>query len=147
MARKKKAREEFLGHVNKVIDSSYGVELVKACPHGCKRENDGAPVQVEHVPDINRSIACAWHKKMCKSVDVKLMQCPQCGETCSHHELVSKSLNIWKNRTSSLPSIDEDTPFTIDDDEVWPSRARLDIAAYTYSYHMPGGCANEITTD
>ena len=126
------------------MDSSYGVELVKACPHGCKQENDGAPVQVENVPDIDRSIARARHKETCKSVNAKLMQCPQCGETCSHHELVSNSLNIWRNTTSSLPSIDEDTPLTIDDDEVWPSRARLDIAAYTYSYHMPGGCANGV---
>ena len=31
---KKKARQEFLAHVDKVMDSSYGVELVKICPYG-----------------------------------------------------------------------------------------------------------------
>ena len=44
---------------------------------------------------------------------------------------------------SSLPSTDENTPLTIDGDELWSSHARLDIAAYTYSYHMPGRCASK----
>ena len=144
---KEKAKKALLAHVDKVMDSFYGVKLVKAFPHGCKRKNDGAPMKVENVPDINGSIARAWRKETCKSINSKLMQCSQCGETCSHHEVVSNSLNIWRNMTSSLPSIDEDAPLTMDDDQVWPSRARLDIAAYTYSYHMSGGCANGVPTD
>ena len=49
---KEKARKVLLAHVDKVMDSSYDVKLVKACPHGCKQENNGASVQVENVPDI-----------------------------------------------------------------------------------------------
>ena len=35
-----------------------------------------------------------------------------------------------------LPSINKES--------FWPSRQQLDIAAYTYSYHMKHGCAEEL---
>ena len=56
---KNKAREEFFAHVDKMIDSSHDVELAKTFPHGCKRKNDGTPVPVENVSDIDKSIARA----------------------------------------------------------------------------------------
>ena len=62
-----------MAHVDKVMGSSYGFELVRSCPHGCKRENDGTPVQVENINNIDKTIDCEWHKLSYVTVNAKLM--------------------------------------------------------------------------
>ena len=47
-----------------------------------------------------------------------------------------------------MPTIDEDEILVCESKELkWPSRARLDMAAFTHSYHMMYGCAHDLLPD
>ena len=145
--KKEKARKEFLEHAVKIMEYSYGVELVKSCSHHYKHKNDRTLVGVENVDNIDKTIAHALHKSPCASVNAKLMKCAQCQMACSHHDLVWNSLKMWRKPMPSLLSVNETTPLIIDDDGVLPSNTILDMAAYTYSYHMEHGCAHKELRD
>ena len=62
-----KARIEFLTYVDTVIDSSYGVELVANCPHGCIND-DNRPVIVMNSNNIDIKIKEAHHKSTYESL-------------------------------------------------------------------------------
>ena len=139
---KKKTRAEFVDHVDEVMDSSCGVELATDCPGECK-DKLGSPVKVQNTPDIDTPNAKARHKSSCRDLNSQLMQCSECFETCSHHDLVHNLLKQLK-KGYALPTIDEDEVCVADGKEpIWPSRAKLDMAAYTNSYHMMHGCAHD----
>ena len=67
---KLKARK-ILAHVDLVMDSSYGVELISTCTDGCKTE-DGASVSLSNAPNIERRIANTRHKNTCKEMETQL---------------------------------------------------------------------------
>ena len=135
---KKKARADFLDHIDKVMDSSYGVELATDCP-----KEFGSPVKVQNEPDIDTQIAKARHKSSCCDLNAQLIQYPKCLKTCSHNNFVHNLLQQWK-QGCALPEIDEIEMFDADEKDVsWPTRAKLDMAAYTHSYHMMHGCARD----
>ena len=90
---KQKARSEFLAYVDAVMDSSYGVELVTNCPHGCTND-DSTHVKVENANDIDTRIARARHKSTCENLNAQLMQCPTCHNLVSHHDLVHNSIKM-----------------------------------------------------
>ena len=143
----KMARVEFLADVDEFMDSTYGVELVTDCPkEGCKNELGSSP-KVENAPDTNTRIAKARHKGAFREMNAQLMHCPVCLETCSHQDLVENSLTQWR-KGYKLPAIDENEVLQDDTKEVqWMSRARLDMVAYTHSYHMTCGCAHDSLLD
>ena len=143
----KMARVEFLADVDEFMDSTYGVELVTDCPkEGCKNELGSSP-KVENAPDTNTRIAKARHKGAFREMNAQLMHCPVCLETCSHQDLVENSLTQWR-KGYKLPAIDENEVLQDDTKEVqWMSRARLDMVAYTHSYHMTCGCAHDLLLD
>ena len=121
-------------HVDKVIESSYGAELVTNCPNGYTHD-DNTYVQIGNADDIDLRIARAHHYLACKSIKELFMQYPKCSDTFIHHDIVLNLLNIRRRSTPLLPSIDKDTPLpTQDYDEVLPLRAKLNVATYTYSY-------------
>ena len=143
----KMARVEFLADVDEFMDSTYGVELVTDCPkEGCKNELGSSP-KVENAPDTNTRIAKARHKGAFREMNAQLMHCPVCLETCSHQDLVENSLTQWR-KGYKLPAIDENEVLQDETKGVqWMSRARLDMVAYTHSYHMMCGCAHDSLPD
>ena len=143
----KKARVNVLDHIDEFMDSTYGVELVTDCPkEGCKNEL-GSPVKVKHAPDIDTRIEKARHKCSYSEMKAQLMHCPVCFETFSHRDLVANSLKQWR-KGHELPTIDENEVLVGDSKEVqWLSRAKLDMVAYTHSYHMMRGCAHDLLPD
>ena len=67
------------------------------------------------------------------------MYCGECNQTVSEVDIVNMSLQRWKDilnpgKRAQLNRPDMNIPL---------SKERMDIAAYTYSYHMNGGCALE----
>ncbi len=67
------------------------------------------------------------------------MYCSECNQTVSTVDIVTMSLQRWKDtlnpgKRAQLKGPDMNIPL---------SKERLDIAAYTSLYHMNGGCALE----
>ena len=136
-----------MDNVDEFMDSTYGVELVTDCPkEGCKNEL-GSPPKVENALDIDMCIAKARHKCSYGEMKAQLMHCPVCLETFSHQDLVANSLKQWR-KGRELPTVDEDEVLVCDSKEVqWLSRAKLDMVAYTHSYHTMCGCAHDSLSD
>ena len=51
-----RSKKKILAHVDQVVDSSYGLELISTCPDGCKTK-DGVGVNLSNFPDTERGIA------------------------------------------------------------------------------------------
>jgi len=67
------------------------------------------------------------------------MYCGECNQTVSTVDIVNMSLQRWRDilypgKRAQLNRPDMNIPL---------SKERLDVAAYTTSYHMNGGCALE----
>jgi len=67
------------------------------------------------------------------------MYCGECNQTVSTVDIVNTSLQRWKDTLNPEKRAQLNRP----DMNIPLSKARLDIAAYTTSYHMNGGCALE----
>ncbi len=67
------------------------------------------------------------------------MFCKDCEQTISTTDIVNQSLKRWKGTVIQGIRAQDNRPDTI----IPLSPARLDMAAYTFSYHMNGGCALE----
>ncbi len=67
------------------------------------------------------------------------MSCSDCGEIISTLDINNHCLQEWKNTIIPGERSQHYRPDTI----IPLSRERLDMAAYTFSYHMENGCALE----
>jgi hypothetical protein len=67
------------------------------------------------------------------------MSCSDCGEIVSTSDIINHCLQEWKNTIISGERSQHYRPYTI----IPLSRERLDMAAYTFSYHIENGCALE----
>jgi hypothetical protein len=67
------------------------------------------------------------------------MYCADCGKTISTVDIVNKSLQSWRDTVISNDRAQHNRP----DTNIPLSPARLDMAAYTFLYHMNGECALE----
>jgi hypothetical protein len=67
------------------------------------------------------------------------MYCGECNETITTVDVVNKSLQRWRDTINPGNRAQHNRPNT----NIPLSPERLDIAAYTFSYHMNGGCALE----
>ena len=65
----------------------------------------------------------------------QLNQCQKCSKTFSRFDMVQNLLRTWRKYVTPLPSVNKET--------TWPSTHQLDIATYTYSYHMKHRCAEK----
>jgi hypothetical protein len=72
-------------------------------------------------------------------VNGNIMYCAECDKTMSSVDIVNNSLKRWKDTVLSNERTQNNRPDTI----IPLSQARLDMAAYTLSYHMNDGCALE----
>ena len=67
------------------------------------------------------------------------MYCPDCKETMSTIDIVNKALQRWKD--CLIPG--DRAQHNRSDTMIPLSKERLDMAAYTFSYHLNGGCVLE----
>jgi hypothetical protein len=81
----------------------------------------------------------ARHKELYDEVNGNIMYCAECDKTISTVHIVNNSLKRWRDTVFS----NQRTHYNRPDTNIPLSPARLDMAAYTFSYHMNGGCALE----
>ena len=81
----------------------------------------------------------ARHKEFCADIQGGLISCSDCGEIISTLDVIDHCLQEWKNTIILEERSQQYRPDTI----IPLSRERLDMAAYTFSYHMENGCALE----
>ncbi len=67
------------------------------------------------------------------------MSCSDCGEIISTLDIINHCLQEWKSTIIT----GEQSQHYKSDTNIPLSRERLDMAAYTFSYHMENGCALE----
>ncbi len=65
------------------------------------------------------------------------MSCSDCGENISTSNIINHCLQEWRNTIIPGERSQHYRPGTI----IPLSKERLDMAAYTFSYHMENGCA------
>ncbi len=68
-----------------------------------------------------------------------IMYCPDCNQTISTIDIVNKALQRWKDCLIPGDRAQHNKPDTM----IPLSKERLDMAAYTFSHHMNGGCVLE----
>jgi hypothetical protein len=81
----------------------------------------------------------ARNKDACDEVKGGIMYCEDCNKTISTVDIVNQSLQTWRDSIIT----GERAQYTRPDTQIPLSTARLDMAAYTFSYHMDDGCALE----
>ena len=134
---KREARHKFCAHVDEVMSASYGTDL--KVTHKCMNEGiekhttDFADeIYQDREPRIFRN---ARHKKLCHEIKGEVMECKDCGHHTKTIDVINLALQRWKQE-----ALKDDVAKRLD--TVLPlSNKRLDIAAYTYSYH--NWCASE----
>jgi hypothetical protein len=67
------------------------------------------------------------------------MSCSDCGKTISTSDIINKSLKQWREFLISGDRTQNNRPDTV----ISLSTERLDVAAYTFTYHMEYGCTLE----
>jgi hypothetical protein len=82
---------------------------------------------------------CARHKELYDEVKGGIMYCPDCNQTMSTIDILNKALQRWKNLLIPGDRAQQNRPDTV----IPSSQERLDMAAYTFSYHMNRGCVLE----
>ncbi len=136
---REKARKDFCRHIDEIMNATYGSELTVT--HMCKQNDVDTPV-TGSVQDIfqekeDQVLRNGRHKNLCHDIGGKVMECRECKSEVSTTDIVKLSLESCRQRvlndgTDSRP--DCNLPM---------SSERMDMAAYTYSYHMDGGCIEE----
>ncbi len=81
----------------------------------------------------------ARHKELYDEVKGGIMFCPDCEQTVSSIDIVNKALQRWKNCLIPGDRAQHNRPDTM----IPLSKERLDMAAYTFLYHMIEGCLTE----
>ena len=136
------ARRSLCKQIDNVLTASYGSEL--CIIHKCKKEGSGVinkqdideVIFKERDPYIFRR---ARHKELCVDVDGGLMSCSYCEEIISTSSIINNCLQRWRNTIIPGKRSQHYRPDTI----IPLSKERLDMVAYTFSYHMDNGCAVE----
>ena len=82
---------------------------------------------------------CARHKELYDEVKGDIMLCPDCKQTVSIIDIVIKALQRRKDCLIPGNRAQHNRPDTM----IPLSKERLDMAAYTFSYHMNEGCLTE----
>ena len=117
---KKKARTKFQNYIDKIMSTTFGPELL--LPTDC---SDAPPQRFRD----------ARHQKMCEDVKGQVIKCSSEQEMISPTTLINHSLLKWRKHAlgDNMDHNRHDTFLPLSD-------AKIDMAAYCYSYHMNGGC-------
>jgi hypothetical protein len=141
-AKRKDARKTFCQHIDNVISACYGPDL--SITHRCIDGNEIEQIKVDIPENLFREkdpavFRRARHKELCDEVKGGIMYCPDCTQTVSTIDIVNKALQRWKD--CLIPG--DRAQYNRPDAKIPLSKERLDMAAYTFSYHMKGGCVPE----
>ncbi len=137
-----KARKTFCNQINNVITACYGEEL--CITHNCLTENNEVVRKQDTVQNMFQeqnlsTFQRAHHKEICTEIQGGLMSCSDCGKIISTSDIINSCLKRWRDIVIPSNRIQNNRPDTI----VPLSIERLDMAAYTFTYHMENGCALE----
>ncbi len=138
-----RARQTFQEHIDNVVSTSYGPQF--CITHKCIGEKDqetsktGIPESLfkEEEPDC---LCWARHKDLCNDIGGGIIFCQDCEQPISTTDIMNQSLKRWKDTVIQEGARAQDKR---PDTNISLSPERLDMAAYTFSYHMNGGCALE----
>ena len=136
------ARNTFLKHIDDAICANYGSDL--HITHKCVDKNENEILKSGIANNLfkdkdPRYFRQGRHQDLCNDVQGGIMYCGECNQTVSTVDIVNMSLQRWKDTLNPGKRAQLNRP----DMNIPLSKARLDIAAYTTSYHMNGGCALE----
>ena len=136
------ARDTFIKHIDDVLSADYGSDLYIS--HRCVRKDKNEESKIEIADDMLKEkkevdFRRARHKELYDEVKGNIMYCAECDKTMSTIDIVNNALKRWKDIV--IPN--ERTQHNRPDTNIPLTPARLDMAAYTFSYHMNGGCALE----
>ena len=136
------ARKTFCRYIDNVISACYGPDL--SITHRCIDYNKNEQFKVDSPGNLFKELdptifRRARHKDLCDDVKGGIMYCPDCNHTVSTIDIVNKALQTWKDCFIPGDRAQHYRP----DTTVPLSKERLDMAAYTFAYHMNGGCALE----
>lgn len=140
--KKKEARITFTKLIDKFICANYGSQFTVT--HICMDEKNQQSIICDLPENIfkENDLDCfrdARHKELCNDVNGNIMFCRSCNKTISTTDIINQSLQKWKDICLPGKRAQDNRPDTI----LPISAERLDMAAYTYSYHTNGGCAFE----
>jgi hypothetical protein len=131
-ADKEEAKQKIIHHTDQVMNSSYGDNII--VEHMCK---ESKPI-VGCVADIFQqcplqTLRNGRHKNICNDVRGGILECKECKELVTIIGSVNLALlRCWNRGPAHIQNrVESVIPI---------SPERLDIASYTYSYHMTNGC-------
>jgi hypothetical protein len=136
------AWQTFQQHIDNVVSTRYGPQFCITNKRLGKKDQEtfktGIPESIfkEKEPDCLRQ---ARHKELCNDIEGGIMFCQDCEQTISITEIVNQSLKRWKDTVIQGARAQDKRP----DTNIPLSPESLDMATYTFSYHMNGGCALE----
>ncbi len=135
-----RARKTFCKQINYVLTASYGAEL--CITHNCLNENNDVVYKHEMIQILfQEQDPCffqrARHKELCTEIQGRLMSCSDGGEIISTSDIINSCLQKWRDTIIPSNRLQDNRPDTI----IPLSKKRLDMAAYTFTYHMENGCA------
>ncbi len=137
-----RARKTFCEQIDSVITASNGEEL--CIPHNCLNENNDFVRMQEIVQNTFQewdpcTFRHARHKELCTKIQGGLMSCSDYGKIISTSDIINSCLQLWRDTVIPSNRLQDNRP-----DTIFPlSKERLDMAAYTFTYHMENGCALE----
>jgi hypothetical protein len=67
------------------------------------------------------------------------MSCSDCRKIISTSDIINSCLQLWRDTVIPSNRLQDNRPDTI----IPLSKEKLDMAAYTFTYHMENGCALE----
>ena len=107
-------------------------------------KNDGRDVKAiiadkVYEDQVPRIFCNARHKELCHEIKGKVMKCSECHQEISTVEMINNCLQSWRETTFNSNRTRANQPDTI----IPISPKRLDMAAYTFSYHMEGDVLGE----
>ena len=136
------ARDTFIKHIDDVLSADYGSDLYIS--HRCVQKDKNEELKIDIADNLLKEkkeidFRRARHKELSDEAKRNIMYCAECDKTISTVDIVNNSLKRWRDTVLSNERAQHNRP----DTNIPLTPARLDMAAYTFSYHMNGGCALE----
>jgi hypothetical protein len=122
----------FQEHIDNVVSTSYGPQFCITCK--CVGEKGQETLKTDSPENI-----FARHQELCNDVRGGIIFCQDCEQTISTTDIFNQSLKRWKDTVIEGARAQDNRP----DTNIPLLPERLDMAAYTFLYHMNGGCTLE----
>ncbi len=140
--KRKDAQKTFCQHIDNVISASYGPDL--SITHRCIDGDENKQLKIGIANKLFKEkdfihYRGARHKESYDEVKGAIMYCPDSNQTVSTIDIVNRALQRWKD--CLIPG--DRAQHNGQDTMIPLSKERLDMAAYTFSYHMNRGCVLE----